>query len=273
MPLAKHRPNFSELLVIAAKQREKVDSKQTQVIQTVLAEIRKKSTLRRTISRGSVVKPVNDEEEEEEKKKDDLRNPPVTSPKSFLRSSFSLPSSFSSTPSSSGFFRQNQISLTSSLMFSTRINSYLSSTPSKLSRIIAVTIAVCSLAIESSTDNYSKSLYLLDMITDIYFILFGLLKILSWYAKGQIKRLVHGKIECWDLFKYTGISDILFSTLSLSFGHSYVGQWFRLVRLLAISTVSLQQLPHIDVLVVSPHPNPHPALLSSSLLPHPPPTS
>jgi hypothetical protein len=104
---------------------------------------------------------------------------------------------------------------------------------------------------ESSTNKYSKSLYLLDTITDIYFILFGLLKILSWYAKGQIKQLVHGKIEYWDLFKYTGITDVLFSALSLSFGHSYVGQWFRLVRMLTISMISLQQLPHIDVLVVS----------------------
>lgn len=245
MPLSKHRPNFSELLVIAAKQRQLVDSKQSHVIRTVLSEVRKKSTIRRTITRGSVVRPIN---EEEEVGQGQGQGPSGSARSSFFRSSLSL-SSFPS-PSSAAV-QPNEISLTAALMFSTRINSYLTSTPSKLTRVLAVAIAVCSLAIASSTDMHSRELYLVDIVIDVYFVLFGLLKILSWYAKGQIKRLVHGKIEYWDLFKYTGISDVLFSSLSLSFGHSYVGKWFRLVRLLVISIVSLQQLPHIDVLVVS----------------------
>lgn len=221
MPLAKHRPNFSELIVIAAQQRQKIDNKQRDIFDTVLQEVKKKSSLRRTISRSSTVSPVAADE---------------------------------STPSGRNVFSvkgKNEIYLSTYLMYSTRISSFLNSIPCKTSRFLAVALAACSLTIESSTNKYSTALYFIDMIIDIHFIFFGLLKILSWYAKSEIKRLVHRKIEYWDLFKYSGLSDTIFSTLSLSFGHSYIGQWFRLIRLLAISTVSLQQLPHIDVLVVS----------------------
>jgi exosortase/archaeosortase len=150
------------------------------------------------------------------------------------------------------------------MLWSTRISSLLKSSPGRVSRFLAVGLAACSLAFESSPQEHLNVFGIIDRSIDLYFIVFGLLKILAWYANSQIKKLVHGKVEPWDLFKHSGVFDAVFSSLSFYFGHSYVGQWFRLVRLLAISTLSLQQLPHIDVLVVTLSP-----FLSLSLPPSP----
>jgi hypothetical protein len=225
MPLAKHRPNFSELIVVAAKQKQKKEDQQTNILQLVLNDIKlnprtsfshPRSNVRRVISRASTITPMGDKDEPQ----------------------------------------QDEIHLSSLLFWSTTISSLLKSSPGRLSRILAVGLAACSLAIESSPQDHFQVFQFIDRIVDIYFIVFGLLKILAWYANAQIKKLVQGKVESWDLFKHSGVFDAVFSSLSFYFGHSYAGQWCRLVRLLAISTLSLQQLPHIDVLVVSFSPSP-----------------
>lgn len=251
MPLAKHRPNFSELIVIAAQQRQKIDKKQRNVFDLVLQELKKKnSSSRRTINRASTIAPITEKEEVEKEVHQEERDEKIK----MKHSTDSRPSSSFMTNPSEYFFStkgKDEIVLSSYLMYSTRMNSFINAIPCKISRFLAVGIAACSLTIEASTNEYNSILYTLDIVIDIHFIFFGILKIFSWYAKAEIKRLVHRKVEYWDLIKYSGLSDTIFSTLSLSFGHSYLGQWFRLVRLLIISTVSLQQLPHIDVLVVS----------------------
>eukprot|EP00602_Paraphysomonas_sp_CaronLab_P008781 CAMPEP_0185029542 /NCGR_PEP_ID=MMETSP1103-20130426/15903_1 /TAXON_ID=36769 /ORGANISM="Paraphysomonas bandaiensis, Strain Caron Lab Isolate" /LENGTH=970 /DNA_ID=CAMNT_0027564335 /DNA_START=184 /DNA_END=3096 /DNA_ORIENTATION=+ len=142
--------------------------------------------------------------------------------------------------------------VTWAVTLSTWVHSVVDSAPVRISRMIVIMLAFSTLAVRTShtlDDAREGALDYLDWLIDSYFIALGVLKLIAVHAKITVKRTLEGKIRKWDIFKNSGVIDATVSALSLSFGQGVVGDWFRLIRVLIISTFFLQHLPHIDVLV------------------------
>jgi hypothetical protein len=134
---------------------------------------------------------------------------------------------------------------------------------------------------------------LFDKIIDFYFISEGICRLLALYSQFEImlkpffsspsppssssspsssappSQLKLTASNLVGFLRRSGILDVVISSCSLSEGRDNTGNWVRLVRVLIISSFTLEEVPHLEVLMVR-HPPPLPSLsLASSCPPFP----
>lgn len=214
MPVAKHRPNFAELISQAAIQRQRLIDRQNNMFRSMKTEkTRRLSTI--SARPAATVHPESDENPKENEK----------------------------------------VVVSLAILISTAIQAVLSSLPLRVTRLFAILLAFAALSMHTAARELSyganRSLYIIDKIVDIYFIVFGVLSILSVYSNAEVRQLLQWKIDMWEIITNSCIFDVVISVMALSFGTSSAAVWCRMIRLLFISTFALRSLPHIDVLVVS----------------------
>ena len=208
MPVAKHRPNFAELISHAAMQRQRLIDRHKNMFHSMTTERQRKLSL----------KPA------------DVHPEVVTH-----------------------FDENSTVFVSFATLVSTAIHAFVVSLPLRLSRVAAICMAFVVLSMHTSGelgDSTTKSLNIADKTVDIFFIVFGVLSMLSMYSNIKVKQMLGGNIEIWDIVRSSCAIDVITSVIAWSLGQSKVAVWFRMLRLLIISTFALQNLPHIDVLVV-----------------------
>jgi hypothetical protein len=220
MPIAKHRPNFAELISQAAMQRQRLIDRQNNMFNSMKTEkTRRLSTI--SARPAAAVHPESD----------------------------SIPRD-----------HDEKVVVSLAILISTTIQAVLSSLPLRMTRLFATLLAFIALTIHTSGElSYEahRALYIIDKIVDIFFIVFGVLSVLSVYSNAEVKQLLQWKIDIWEIIINSCIFDVVISIMALSFGTSKAAVWCRMIRLLIISTFALRSLPHIDVLVVSGDRNSH----------------
>jgi hypothetical protein len=206
MPLAKHRPDFAELITIAALQRKSIHKRQKKHY--------------KNIRRESIRHKTSDDDKE-----NDLPDKTVAN----------------ST-------RRAVIDMSDSIRW------FLELLPIRLIRVSVVLLAFLNLTYEAQTirgenPNYDEGVDVSDKIVAAYFLLEGTLKVFAFYAHMDMHKAFDLKIDSVLCFRKLGFVDIILGIFSLYFGSNQIGGWFRLLRVLLISSFALDETPHLVILV------------------------
>ena len=215
MPVAKHRPNFAELISHAALQRQRLIDRHKNVFREMSVEKQRKMSISNPSANIHPEVGATLEREHSD-------HPP-------LLVSFAI-------------------------FVSTAIKVFVSSVPIRITRLAAIILAFVILTMHTTgdlSDSIIRFLYITDKVIDWYFIVFGTLSIAASYSSAKVRQMLEGKIDMWEIVRTSCCIDVITSIIAMGLGQSTVAVWFRMLRLLVISTFALQNLPHIDVLVVS----------------------
>lgn len=91
---------------------------------------------------------------------------------------------------------------------------------------------------------------ILDIITNILFIVESLLVLASIPISIKIEQAFNRKIVWSSLLSRSGIPDLCVAVLCSIYRHSLIGGWFRIIRVLTLARVFLEIFPYIDILTV-----------------------
>ena len=217
MPLAKHRPDFAELIDIAALQKQSIDKRQKKHYTTI-----RKQTIQRQGSNNNLGEGSSDGDNDKE----------------------------------SSARKALDILTTHHLLvdISDRIRWILDSFLIRAVRIGIMLLAFLNLTYEAQTihrenSKYDNAALIVDFVVSLYFIVEGTLKLFAFYAHLDMHKVFDSKVDSSLLFRKLGIVDITLGVLSLNFRTSVVGGWFRLLRVFLFAYVTLEETPHLVILV------------------------
>lgn len=243
MPLAKHRPDFAELIAIAALQRKNIQKRQKRHY----SDIRKKSAHVKYAAADEELLVVDEKDIDAEKDKDNDTDKDTEKEKAKDRVSPDKPptSASKALPSPT----QNII-----IDMSDKIRWFLDLRIIRLIRLAIIALAFLNLTYEAQTTkgaypNQDDAAAISDIIVAVYFLLEGALKVLAFYAHMDMHKTFDLKMDNLVYFQKLGFVDIILGIFSLYFGSSSVGGWFRLLRVLMFSSFALDETPHLVILV------------------------
>lgn len=247
MPVAKHRPNLAEVIAIAAHNRVKVTQKRRERLGTVVGVI------------------INKKNKQHKKKLKGLREAlkkfrtPSISPiegspdeqphyKHALSGNYENDSDAENEESAKLGIELNLLHYWSSIFHSLLENVYM--------RVLLMITSVLAFAVLTYNafpqgDALSDTIFrVMDWFVNSYFLLDGILKLLSFHAHLLVlRRRYRTQVTKTHIFKRCGIVDIIIATLCIILGDSKAGNWIRLFRVLLISLFALEEMPHIEVLM------------------------
>lgn len=84
-----------------------------------------------------------------------------------------------------------------------------------------------------------------------WFLLESFLRFFAVPIKVRIEEAFHRDVDAVDLLQHSGVRDVAVVLICFSLGLTELGLWFRLIRLLFITSSFFELVPHIDVLMVS----------------------
>ena len=238
MPIAKKRADLAELISVAAVHRKKIAKRQRRLhsifrIKRALSSNEsgsiRKNTLKKTVrsvldslshrlSRSDTLTPEGEE-----------AAPPVES------------------ESSNGL----------ALYASAHIHYFLEHIAVRVVRLVIIVLAFLTLSLEAAGSSRGRCSNNdicrgTDILIDIFFIAEGALKFLAFYAHMDMHKVFNFKTNGFVVFlRRSGISDIIIASASLVLARRNAGDWFRLLRVLLISSFALEEVPHLEVLLVS----------------------
>ena len=117
--------------------------------------------------------------------------------------------------------------------------------------IIAAFVTLSAQTSQASVHRYGNAITISNITIDIYFLLEGVVKVFVLFSTVVIKKDIGASLNYGDLFAESGMVEITVACISLTAGECKMSLWFRLVRLLFISTTGVRHSPQIDVLLVS----------------------
>lgn len=126
----------------------------------------------------------------------------------------------------------------------------------KYTRFIALIGAFIILTVDASTNpeevgSLLHFIYPLDYVVNVYYIIDGVVKMVSMYAYISIARNCSQLITMTTYCRRSGIIDVPLSVFCLIYRNdTAVNKWLHLVRCMALSLFFLEQTPQIDVLMV-----------------------
>lgn len=229
MPLAKHRPDFAELITIAALQRKSIHKRQNKHY----ASLRKKDNKKGNNSSLNLENVIEKEEVDEDSPMVGRQRSPGKAAQSALA----------------------KITKKDALIdMSDKIRWLLDLFIVRVIRISIVVLAFLNLTYEAQTTRgnnprYDYAQQISDTIVAVYFLLEGTLKVLAFYAHMDMHKAFDLKVDSVLYFRKLGFVDIILGILSLYFGANTTGGWFRLLRVLLISSFALDETPHLVILV------------------------
>mmetsp|Transcript_4917 Transcript_4917/g.9241 ORF Transcript_4917/g.9241 Transcript_4917/m.9241 type:complete len:1103 (-) Transcript_4917:96-3404(-) len=226
MPLAKHRPDFQELITIAALQRKSIHKRQNKHY----ASLRKKDN---KLKYSASAEEDEDGEGRINTEDGDGEHHSDMEAKTALAK----------------ITRKDVL-----IDISDFIRWFLDLFVVRMVRISVVILAFLNLTYEAQTtrgDNsdFDNAVQISDTIVAVYFLLEGSLKVLAFYAHMDMHKAFDLKIDTVLCFRRLGFVDIILGILSLYFGANRTGGWFRLLRVLLISSFALDETPHLVILV------------------------
>jgi hypothetical protein len=122
-------------------------------------------------------------------------------------------------------------------------------------RLIITVLAFITLTFEASQAKDTPSLIdfvtYTDIVIDSLFLIDGLLKFIALYSQFTTFTASFNSQRFVKFLRKGGIIDIIIASLSLALARNPGGNWVRLARVLLISSFALEELPHLEVLVVS----------------------
>jgi hypothetical protein len=127
----------------------------------------------------------------------------------------------------------------------------------KVTRLFAILISFFILAIDSDTtaENFAEwrtAKFVLELYVNSYYVVDGSFKLLSIYAYLDIAQTLNQKLTVITYLRRSGVIDIIVAVLCfILISNSAVGRWLHLLRCALLSLFFLEQMPEIDVLMVS----------------------
>lgn len=230
MPLAKHRPDFAELITIAALQRKSIHKRQNKHYASLRKKDNKKGNNNSSLNLENVI----------EKEEVDEDSPVVGRQRS---------------PGKAAQSALAKITKKDAIIdMSDKIRWLLDLFIVRVIRISIVVLAFLNLTYEAQTTRGNNPRYdygqqISDTIVAVYFLLEGTLKVLAFYAHIDMHKAFDLKVDSVLYFRKLGFVDIILGILSLYFGANTTGGWFRLLRVLLISSFALDETPHLVILV------------------------
>mmetsp|Transcript_13936 Transcript_13936/g.20843 ORF Transcript_13936/g.20843 Transcript_13936/m.20843 type:complete len:1108 (+) Transcript_13936:199-3522(+) len=241
MPVAKHRADLAELISIAAVQRKRLNHRQRR--HHSLFTTRRESQPRiRKFSKSikqrleNVIKNVSRQE----------CSTVLEESVSDFEQEDNLPEK--ETQPNGSRKQQRQLAL----RLSSQIHWFLELPLVRFSRLFVIFMAFFTLSYEASNGISSfmdNAVVEADIVIDSYFIMEGVLKLLALYAHLDMHKVFRQKVGVILFLRRSGIIDIIIASCSVIFARNRVGDWFRLVRILLISSFALEEMPHLEVLL------------------------
>lgn len=235
MPVAKKRADLAELISVAAVQRQRIAKRQRR--HHSIFRIKRAIANKRTTSNYIALKAK-------------------------VRSIFASISQSESVPHPASESSEDELSepvegvneLT--LYISAHIHWFLELVAVRFVRLFIIVLAFITLSYEAS-DSKGKcaSNHLcknVDISIDIFFIVEGVLKFFAFYAHIDMRKVLNFRHNLFDSFlRRSGVSDVAIALGSVVLARSRAGDWCRLVRVLLISSFAVEEMPHLEVLLVS----------------------
>ena len=126
----------------------------------------------------------------------------------------------------------------------------------KCTRFIALIGAFVILTVDASTNPEEAGslldfVYPLDYVVNVYYIIDGVIKMMSMYSYISIAKNCSQTITMTTYCRRSGIIDVPLSVFCLIYRNdTAVNKWLHLIRCIALSLFFLEQTPQIDVLMV-----------------------
>lgn len=100
-------------------------------------------------------------------------------------------------------------------------------------------------------ENQDASFNTIDIAIDSFFIFLGVLKLCSVFSHLQMLESQFGKdYNRIQLLNKFGIFDVIVATISICYSDSAIGSWVRLLRVLVFTSFAMEEMPHVEILMV-----------------------
>lgn len=239
MPIAKHRADLAELISIAAIQRKRINQRQRRHHSVFHANhetltSRLQSYLSKNTSNNNNNNEVRDDELNTiQSENDNVSRIAIASMK------FKV-------------FREKYEELF--LYISSSMRVFLEYLPIRILRLFIILLAFFNLTVEASREvkihKLTQAVTILDKTVDIYFITEGIIRMLAIYSQLETLKYLKFGTSLLVFLRKSGISDVIIASCSLSLARDSTGNWIRLLRVLIISSFTLEEVPHLEVLMV-----------------------
>lgn len=233
MPVAKKRADLAELISVAAVQRTRIAKRQRRH-----SIIRIKRAISNESTSGRIAL------------KDKVRNL-VT----LLSQAESIPHNGSESTKDDTTEQSKGAEASGSneciLYVSAHIHWFLELLAVRILRLFVILLAFLTLSYEASDHRGSCASSVIcrtvDISIDIFFIVEGALKFFAFYAHMDMNKVLTFE----TVLRRSGLSDMGIAMGSVVFARNQAGDWFRLIRVLLISSFAVEEMPHLEVLLVS----------------------
>lgn len=234
MPVAKKRADLAELISVAAVQRRKVAKHQRKrhSVHRIKRAISNEGHTNGSFLRKKIRNAINA-----------LSFKNINSGKSDTVDE--------SEPTSQSIEGEDELTL----YLSAHIHYFLEHIAIRIFRIFIIILAFLTLSYEAAntgSNGMDTVAITIDIIIDFFFAFEGALKFFAFYAHMDMHRVFNFKTNGYVLFfRKSGVMDMVIATASLLFARRRTGDWIRLFRVLLISSFALEEVPHLEVLLVS----------------------